>query len=128
MATPYNMFSTPAYNPPVYQNQRYSQPANNQQNMTWVNGEEGAWNHLMTPNSTMALWDSENQVIYLKTTDISGRASMRYIDYTVRENTSDENTKDVVTKEEFEKFAKDITDQIKQLAPQSKKNRNFEED
>lgn len=53
----------------------------------WVQGEAGAKAYLVTPGSTVALWDSENQTIYLKSVDMSGMPSMRIIDYTERGGT-----------------------------------------
>lgn len=38
----------------------YSQP------IIWVNGEEGAKAYMVSPNNTVALWDSETQTIYFK--------------------------------------------------------------
>jgi len=53
-------------------------------NLIWVQGEAGAKSYLVAPNTTVQLWDSENQVIYLKSADASGMPSMKIIDYTVR--------------------------------------------
>ena len=45
---------------PQQQNQ---QPMNN--GIIWVQGEAGAKSYLVAPNTTVQLWDSEDQVIYL---------------------------------------------------------------
>ncbi len=50
----------------------------------WVQGEAGAKAYLVAPGNTVQLWDSENQVIYLKSADMSGMPSMRVLDYTER--------------------------------------------
>jgi len=50
----------------------------------WVQGEAGAKAYLVAPGNTVQLWDSENQVIYLKSADMSGMPSMRILDYTER--------------------------------------------
>lgn len=52
----------------------------------WVQGEAGAKSYLVAPNNTVQLWDSEAQVIYLKSTDASGMPSMKVLDYTIRDN------------------------------------------
>lgn len=91
-------------------------PAPQQQNgsMVWVQGEAGAKSYLLTPNTTLPLWDSEAQVIYLKSSDASGMPSMKVLDYTVRENsntphTAPLNNKDeYVTKEEFEALREEL--------------------
>lgn len=51
----------------------------------WVQGEAGAKSYLVAPNTTVQLWDSERQSIYLKSADASGMPSMKILDYTIRE-------------------------------------------
>lgn len=50
----------------------------------WVQGDAGAKAYMVAPGNTVPLWDSENQVIYLKSVDMSGMPSMRVLDYTER--------------------------------------------
>lgn len=71
---------------PMSYPQYYSAPAPQQPNSSiiWVQGEAGAKSYLVSPNSTVPLWDSERQTIYLKSADISGMPSMRILDYTIR--------------------------------------------
>ena len=54
-------------------------------NIIWVQGEMGAKAFAIAPNSTMALWDSEAQIIYLKQSDMMGKPTMQILDYTIRE-------------------------------------------
>lgn len=56
-----------------------------QNSIIWVQGEAGAKSYLVAPNSTVQLWDSEAQVIYLKSADASGMPSMKVLDYTIRD-------------------------------------------
>lgn len=63
-------------------NPQMQQPDTN--GIIWVQGEAGAKAYLVAPGSTVQLWDSENQVIYLKSADMSGMPSMRILDYTER--------------------------------------------
>ena len=85
----------------------------------WVQGEAGAKSYLVAPNTTVQLWDSENNVIYLKSADSSGLPSMRILDYTIRENMPQngsnvlKNESMYVTKEEFEKFKNEILESKK---------------
>lgn len=51
----------------------------------WVQGEAGAKSYLVAPNTTVQLWDSEAQTIYLKSADASGMPSMKVLDYTIRD-------------------------------------------
>jgi hypothetical protein len=107
---------------------------NNYQNGTssiiWVQGEAGAKSYLVSPNTTVQLWDSEEQVIYLKSADASGMPSMKILDYKVRENNSqnaipavisDAKTEDYVTKEEFIAFEEKMRKQIEKLSARPKK-------
>lgn len=76
----------PASYQPYYQ--QFQQPNYQQQNsgINWVQGEAGAKSYLVAPNTTVQLWDSEAQVIYLKSADASGMPSMKVLDYTIRSN------------------------------------------
>lgn len=96
--------SYPQYYP---QNNNYnanfaSYPQNQQQNngIIWVQGEAGAKSYLVAPNTTVQLWDSESQVIYLKSADASGMPSMKIIDYTIRGSESS-NSDSVSTNSDF---------------------------
>ena len=62
------------------------QPQQQQQNSSiiWVQGEAGAKSYLVAPNTTVQLWDSESQTIYLKSADASGMPSIKVLDYTIR--------------------------------------------
>ena len=74
--------------PVSYQQMFYPQQyQNNQQNngIIWVQGEAGAKSYLVAPNTTVQLWDSEAQTIYLKSADASGMPSIKTLDYTIRD-------------------------------------------
>lgn len=66
---------------PYYQQYSYQQPNNG---MIWIQGIESAKAYQVTPNSTVVLWDSEQQCCYIKSADASGMPSMRILDYTIR--------------------------------------------
>ena len=69
----------------------------------WVQGESGAKSYLVAPNTSVDLWDSERQTIYVKSADASGMPTLRVIDYTVRENTPPE-AQNYVTHDELEQL------------------------
>ena len=69
----------PATYQPMYQYQQ-QQPQNG---IIWVSGEAGAKAYLVAPNTTVQLWDSEAQRIYLKSADASGMPSIKVLDYTI---------------------------------------------
>ena len=78
---------------PQYQ-QQYQQPVMPQQNqpqqnsIIWVQGEAGAKSHLVAPNTTVPLWDSEAQRIFLKSADAAGMPTMKILNYTIEETPS----------------------------------------
>lgn len=77
----------PQYYAPQYQ--YHVQPQQPQQNSSiiWVQGEAGAKSYLVAPNTTVQLWDSETQRIFLKSADASGMPSMKVLEYTIRDQT-----------------------------------------
>lgn len=79
----------PATYPQMYYQPQYQPPQQTQpqsSGMIWVSGEAGAKAYLVAPNTTVQLWDSEAQVVYLKSADASGMPSMKVLDYTIRQN------------------------------------------
>jgi hypothetical protein len=79
-------YQNPYYQQQVIPQQPVVQQPQQQQNtgIIWIQGIEGAKSYLVAPNTTVQLWDSEAQVIYLKSADASGMPSMKIIDYTIR--------------------------------------------
>lgn len=81
-AYPYAL-QTYNYSPQTYapQQTQNTAPINS---IIWVQGEAGAKSYLVAPNSTVTLWDTESQTIYIKSADASGMPSMRVLEYTIR--------------------------------------------
>jgi len=106
----------PAYQPYQYQSQ---QVPVQQGGLIWVSGEAGAKAYLVAPNTTVQLWDSEAQTIYLKSADASGMPSMKILDYTIRESAKNgpispsmplgENLSSYATKDEIRAVSEQIT-------------------
>ncbi len=99
--------TTPIYSPRSWQ-QYYQQPTstvNYQQQsnvntaMIWVQGESGAKSYVLPNNTTLPLWDSESQTIYIKTVDQNGKPSMAILDYVERSEKG--NDKQVVSEVEY---------------------------
>lgn len=117
----YPQYYMPQYQPQVPQvPQVQSQPVQQQpqmnSNLIWVQGEAGAKSYLVAPNTTVQLWDSERQTIYLKSADASGMPSIKTLDYTIREMpqnnvvlTSDGVSSTFATKDEVNILAERIT-------------------
>lgn len=68
---------------PTPQQQMQQQPQN-VGGLIWVSGEAGAKAYLVAPNTTVQLWDSEANCVYLKSADATGMPSMKILDYTIR--------------------------------------------
>ena len=112
MAYPFPATYQPIY--PQYQQPNYSamsqqgvQQAQQQvsNGLIWIQGIEAAKSYMVAPNTTVALWDSESETVYLKSADASGMPSMRILDYTIRENAPTSHKKglntDFATKEDI---------------------------
>ena len=116
----YNSYFPAGYAPQYYSMPQVQQPQQQSSNgIIWVQGEAGAKSYLVAPNTTVQLWDSEAQVIYLKSADASGMPSMKIIDYTIRNNNplpqqaqQAEPAISYVTKEEFDNFKSEVSKMI----------------
>ena len=105
----------------------YQQPQAQQQvsaGMNWVQGEAGAkaFSNLQ-PGIPVALWDSEDPVIYIKTIDNTGKPQMTILDYTERgaSNQKQENvvTVEYATKDQLDSLNSQyssVSDEIEKLA------------
>ena len=80
----YNYFPTyPSYQMQGTQMSLSNQP---QQGIIWVQGEAAAKSYPIAPNSSVALFDSESNAIYIKSADMSGMPSLKILDYTMRDS------------------------------------------
>lgn len=115
----YNNYFPMGYGYPsnMIPNQQTQQQNFNTGNIIWVSGEAGARGYPVAPNTTIQLWDSESQTIFLKSADASGMPSMKVLDYTIRDNPTQGNAlqkqpqidlSGYVTKEEFEKRMSEV--------------------
>lgn len=102
---PYQPFQQPAQQVmPQIQPQQQQQMAG--QSIIWVQNDQEAYNYLVAPNSAVALWDSNNPVVYLKQADASGKPTMKIYDLvertTQRPQAVQQPAPDYVTRQEFE--------------------------
>lgn len=108
---PYQTFQNPFSVPQI------QQPINSM--LTWVQGENGAKSYLVAPNTTVALWDSEDHKIYIKSCDASGMPQMKTLEYKIQggEEITD---KDEITRlrEEVASLREDI-ELLKQTAKEN---------
>ncbi len=118
MQAPQQAFIPPQPMPQIQPQQQQAQG----NSITWVQGEAGAKSYLVAPNTTVQLWDSEAQTIYLKSADASGMPTMKVLDYVIREQ-SGQNTPtlmqdtlpEYVTKEEFSTFSERVQRQLDRI-------------
>ena len=126
------------YQPMYYQQPMMAQPNPPQQNtsamqsgITWVQGEAGAKSYLVAPNTTVQLWDSEKQVIYLKSADSSGMPTMKVLDYTIRDNNNaptnalNGSKTDFVTRDDILSIEEHIQALEKRIESLSNKRNNY---
>lgn len=100
------------YQPPISTPQ--PQVNQNQNNpIIWVSGEAGAKAYLVAPNTTVQLWDSGENVVYIKSADSSGMPSMKILDYTIRDSGSQrsdsQENENFATKKELRALEEKIT-------------------
>lgn len=124
------MFQNP-YASLMPQNQFYPQSMNNQQiipqeqpqNLIRVNGIDGAKAYQMPANSTVSLFDSNEDIMYIKNTDGAGFPSIRMFRFEeIKEITKSEEKQDYISREEFEEFKKELMNNGKQSISRSKSN------
>ena len=96
-------------------------PQNQNSNLTWVQGEAAAKAYPVANGQSVLLMDSEDSVMYIKSTDASGMPlPLRIFDYkernisgTNRGQSGDKSgTTDFVSRSEFDQFKHDITESI----------------
>ena len=124
------MFQNPYANL-LAQNQYYNPQMNNQQifpqeqtqNLIRVNGIEGAKTYQMSANSTVALFDSNEDIMYIKTTDGAGFPSIRTFNFVeITQNEKLSGSQDYISRQEFEEFKKELMNNGKQSISRSKSN------
>lgn len=126
----YNNYFPAGYQPyyPMQSN-NYSNPSQNtpqNSGLIWIQGEAAAKSYLVAPGTTVALWDSESQSVYLKSADASGMPSMRILDYTIRDTAQTHQNAprvDFATKDDINTIQAQI-DEIKANLPRGKGAKN----
>lgn len=125
------MFQNPYASLMPQQNQYYNPQMNNQQiypqiqtqNLIRVNGIEGAKAYQMSANSIVSLFDANEDIMYIKSTDGAGFPSIRTFSFTeVKEENKPAQHVDYISREEFEEFKKELMNNGKQSISRSKSN------
>lgn len=98
------MFYQPQFNSPYFN-------GNNNNQLTRVTGIEGAKTFQMFPNSTVALFDSNEDLMYIKSTDGGGFPTIRTFKFEEVTNAPKQDTSldlsDYITREELIEILKD---------------------
>ena len=98
------------------------QPQQHTPGITWVQGENSAKSYPVGAGQSVLLMDSENPVMYIKSTDQSGMPlPLRVFDYkertqerTEHPQTASEPKADYVSRNEFEAFREEIRAELRQ--------------
>jgi hypothetical protein len=109
-----------------YQMQGYNN-YNQVQSLTRVNGIDGARAYQMGANSTAALFDSNDDILYIKTTDGAGFPTIRVFEFKEKIAEMKENLSECefVSKAEFEKFKKEVGGYVKQFIFNTQNNGGY---
>lgn len=106
------------YYPQFYQapQSQYMQQQNN--GITWVQGENSAKSYPVAAGQSILLMDSESPVMYIKSTDQSGvPLPLRVFDYKERSQSrsnAQEQKTNYISRDEFEAFRNEIRAELRQ--------------
>lgn len=119
----YNMMGLNGFNNYNQFPQQLNQPQMSTQNLIRVNGIDGAKAYQMPANSTVALFDNNEDIMYIKTTDGAGFPAIRTFAFNevVRNTNPIQDTTDYVTRDEFNKLKEELLNG-KQSISRSKSN------
>lgn len=114
-----NFYQPPYQQPMQYQSAR-TQPENN---LIRVTGLDGAKAYQMGPNSTVALFDAGEDLMYVKTTDGAGFPTIQVFRFEPVTNTA-EASPEFISRNEFENFKAEVNENVQQLIQELSATRN----
>lgn len=120
MPQPYGLNNFNPYQNPMSQNNNFStQPQQN--NLIRVTGIDGAKAYQMSPNSSVALFDSDSDIMYVKTTDGAGFPTIRTFRFEPIEDVP--KVQDVyITRDEFDALKQEVEKYGKQFVQRTEKS------
>jgi hypothetical protein len=92
-----------------------------QNNLIRVTGIDGAKAYQMSPNSSVALFDSDSDIMYVKTTDGAGFPTIRTFKFEAIENASNIQ-ESYITREEFNELKQEVENYGKQFIQRTEKS------
>lgn len=113
------------YQQPFQMAQPYQRPITQPENtLIRVTGLEGARAYQMAPNSTVALFDGGEDIMYIKSTDGAGFPTIKVFRFEpVRESEPMQAQGDYVSRIEFEDYKRGVEEYVKQLVSETKPKR-----
>lgn len=120
MPQPYGLNNFNPYQNPMSQNNNFStQPQQN--NLIRVTGIDGAKAYQMSPNSSVALFDSDSDIMYVKTTDGAGFPTIRTFRFEPIEDVP--KVQDAyITRDEFDALKQEVEKYGKQFVQRTEKS------
>ena len=113
-------------------NAQYNAPQNAVNQLIRVTGIDGAKAYQMAANSTVALFDSNEDIMYVKTTDGAGFGTIRAFSFSEIDlsATAKPTTTEYVTKAEFEKLRNEVQTYAEQFIskPKTAKSKSATDD
>lgn len=97
-------------------NQLFYPPVQQQNSgIIWVQGENAAKAYPVSAGQSILLMDSEDSIMYIKSTDQSGMPHLRVFEYKERIGTHKDTpqTTEYISREEFNKFREEIKDEFR---------------
>ena len=90
------------------------------QGLTRVNGLEGAKAYQVAPRDTVALFDGNDDIFYVKSADDGGFPTIKAYRFAEIDLTGAKPTNDYVTKAEFEELRKEVQNYAEQSVSKSR--------
>lgn len=98
----------------MYPYQTYQQPLRQDNNLVRVTGLDGAKAYQMPPNSTVALFDGGEDLMYIKSTDGAGFPTIKTFKFEAVE-VQHEAQGEFISRTEFEKYKTEVNSYVEQL-------------
>lgn len=120
MPQPYGLNNFNPYQNNISQNNNFSTQVQ-QNNLIRVTGIDGAKAYQMSPNSSVALFDSESDILYVKTTDGAGFPTIRTFRFEPIEDVP--KAQDAyITRDEFDALKQEVEKYGKQFVQRTEKS------
>lgn len=111
-----NLYQNPYLNNQMNYNNAMIQPSS----LIRVTGIEGARAYQMSANSQVALFDNNEDMMYIKVTDGAGFPTIRIFRFKeVTEATTTNKDESYISRDEFESYKKEVEDYVQHIIQQS---------